>query len=140
MRKGISPVIATVILVAVALVLAVALAGWVMGIWGGLGGTEALQITGYINLTGTEVYVNATIVNRGTAPANITMVQLIDEGGIPVIKEPEGGIIVSAGGTNTTGIGPFEGANVKVGRTYVVRFYTSSGNLYEVPMRCVKGK
>jgi len=140
MRKGISPVIATVILVAVALVLAVALAGWVMGIWGGLGGTEALQITGYINLTGTEVYVNATIVNRGTAPANITMVQLIDEGGIPVIEEPEGGIIVSAGGTNTTGIGPFEGANVKVGRTYVVRFYTSSGNLYEVPMRCVKGK
>jgi len=140
MRKGISPVIATVILVAVALVLAVALAGWVMGIWGGLGGTEALQITGYINLTGTEVYVNATIVNRGTAPANITMVQLIDERGIPVIKEPEGGIIVSAGGTNTTGIGPFEGANVKVGRTYVVRFYTSSGNLYEVPMRCVKGK
>ena len=140
MRKGISPVIATVILVAVALVLAVALAGWVMGIWGGLGGTEALQITGYINLTGTELYVNATIVNRGTAPANITMVQLIDEGGIPVIEEPEGGIIVSAGGTNTTGIGPFEDANVKVGRTYVVRFYTSSGNLYEVPMRCVKGK
>ena len=140
MRKGISPVIATVILVAVALVLAVALAGWVMGIWGGLGGTEALQITGYINLTDSNVYVNATIVNRGTAPANITMVQLIDERGIPVIKEPEGGIIVSAGGTNTTGIGPFEGANVKVGRTYVVRFYTSSGNLYEVPMRCVKGK
>jgi len=45
-KKGISPVIATVILVAVALVLAVALAGWVMGIWGGLGSTEALQITG----------------------------------------------------------------------------------------------
>jgi len=48
-KKGISPVIATVILVAVALVLAVALAGWVMGIWGGLGSTEALQISGYIN-------------------------------------------------------------------------------------------
>jgi flagellin-like protein len=48
-KKGISPVIATVILVAVALVLAVALAGWVMGIWGGLGSTEALQITGRID-------------------------------------------------------------------------------------------
>ena len=146
MKKGISPVIATVILVAVALVLAVALAGWVMGIWGGLGATEALQISGYLNRTDTtSVYLNATIINKGTAPANITNIVLIDETGRVVSSsslQEIGGIIVAPGGTNTTGSGydvQFSNASVTVGRTYVVRFYTSSGNVYEVPMRCVKG-
>ncbi|MEL9996999.1 MAG: archaellin/type IV pilin N-terminal domain-containing protein [Sulfolobales archaeon] len=146
MKKGISPVIATVILVAVALVLAVALAGWVMGIWGGLGATEALQISGYLNKTDTStVYLNATIINKGTASANITNIVLIDETGRAVSSsslQEIGGIIVAPGGTNTTGPTydvKFD-ANVAVGKTYVVRFYTSSGNVYEVPMKCVKGK
>lgn len=145
MKKGISPVIATVILVAVALVLAVALAGWVMGIWGGLGATEALQISGYLNKTDTStVYLNATIINKGTAPANITNIVLIDETGRAVSSsslQGIGGIIVAPGGTNTTG-STYDvsfSANVAVGKTYVVRFYTSSGNVYEVPMKCVKG-
>ena len=139
MKKGISPVIATVILVAVALVLAVALAGWVMGIWGGLGSTEALYITGYINKTAAAVYLNATIINKGTAPANITKIETFDENGNPVSSSTW--IIVMPGSTNTTG--PynvqFSDASVAVGKTYIVRFYTSSGNVYEVPMKCVKG-
>jgi len=143
-KKGISPVIATVILVAVALVLAVALAGWVMGIWGGLGATEALQISGYLNRTDTtSVYLNATIINKGTAPANITNIVLTDETGKEVSATVTGGIIIAPSGTNTTGSGydvQFSNASVTVGRTYVVRFYTSSGNVYEVPMKCVKGK
>ena len=144
MKKGISPVIATVILVAVALVLAVALAGWVMGIWGGLGATEALQISGYINKTDGTVYLNATIINKGTAPANITKIVLVDETGTSRSASGFGtGIIVMPGGTNTTGstydVQFPSGTSVAVGRTYVVRFYTTSGNVYEVPMRCVKG-
>jgi flagellin-like protein len=144
-KKGISPVIATVILVAVALVLAVALAGWVMGIWGGLGSTEALQISGYLNKTDSVVYLNATIINKGTAPANITKIVLTtDETGKAATYDAStiGGIIVTPGGTNTTGPAydvQFT-ANVAVGKTYVVRFYTSSGNVYDVPMQCVKGK
>lgn len=142
MKKGISPVIATVILVAVALVLAVSLAGWVMGIWGGLGATEALQISGYLNKTDGDVYLNATIINKGTAQANITNIVLVDETGKAVPTTVTGGIIVTPGGTNTTGPTydvQFSDASVTVGRIYVVRFYTSSGNVYEVPMRCVKG-
>ncbi|MEM4655871.1 MAG: archaellin/type IV pilin N-terminal domain-containing protein [Acidilobaceae archaeon] len=49
MKKAISPVVATVILIAVTIVIGVAVAGWLMGIWGGLGGTEALKI--YPNAT-----------------------------------------------------------------------------------------
>jgi flagellin-like protein len=143
-KKGISPVIATVILVAVALVLAVALAGWVMGIWGGLGSTEALQISGYLNKTDSVVYLNATIINKGTAPANITNIVLVDETGTSRNASGFGtGIIVAPGGTNTTGptydVQFSSSTSVAVGKTYVVRFYTSSGNVYEVPMKCVKG-
>ena len=140
MRKGISPVIATVIIVAVALVLAVALAGWTMGIWGTLGSTEALYITGYINKSvGGQVYVNATIYNKGTAQTNVTKVEFVDDRG--VLKSVETEILVRPGSSNTTAgyLSEFTNAVVGIGKTYVVRFYTSSGNVYEVPMRCVRG-
>jgi flagellin-like protein len=138
-KKGISPVIATVILVAVALVLAVALAGWVMGIWGGLGSTEALQIAGSISKVGNTVWVNATILNKGTAPANITKVEMIDESG-SVLTNTTTNAVVSAGGTLTYDFNMSSSTgSVAVSKTYVVRFYTSSGNVYEVPMKCVKG-
>ena len=137
MKKGISPVIATVILVAVALVLAVALAGWVMGIWGGLGSTEALQIsnTSITRVSG-AAYVNVTIYNKGTSPANITTVQFIDDTGT-VRTNTTVGIYVSAGNTTYTEIF-MSGATVTPGKTYVVRFVTSTGNYYEVPIRCVR--
>ena len=142
MKKGISPVIATVILVAVALVLAVALAGWVMGIWGGLGSTEALQIAGSISkVDDTTVQVNAIISNKGTAPANIIKVEMIDDSGNVLTSSTTDVVVVSAGETKSHDFN-MEGTEspaVTVGRTYVVRFYTSSGNLYEVPMKCVKG-
>jgi len=141
-KKGISPVIATVILVAVALVLAVALAGWVMGIWGGLGSTEALQIAGSISkVDDTTVQVNAIISNKGTAPANIIKVEMIDDSGNVLTSSTTDVVVVSAGETKSHDFN-MEGTEspaVTVGRTYVVRFYTSSGNLYEVPMKCVKG-
>jgi len=138
LKKGISPVIATVILVAVALVLAVALAGWVMGIWGGLGSTEALQIAGSISKVDNTVWVNATILNKGTAPANITKVEMIDESG-NVLTNTSTDAVVSAGGTLTYDFNMGNTGSVAVGKTYMVRFYTTSGNLYEVPMKCVKG-
>jgi flagellin-like protein len=137
-KKGVSPVIATVILVAVALVLAVALAGWVMGIWGGLGSTEALQIAGSISKVNDIVWVNATILNKGTAPANITKVEMIDESG-NVLTNTSTNAVVSAGGTLTYDFNMGNTGSVAVGKTYMVRFYTTSGNLYEVPMKCVKG-
>jgi flagellin-like protein len=136
-KKGISPVIATVILIAVSLVLAVALAGWVMGIWGGLGSTEALQIAGSISKVNSKVWVNATILNKGTAPANITKVEMIAESGT-LLTNTSTDAVVSAGETKSY---EFDMGNdsVAVGKTYVVRFYTVSGNVYEVPMQCVKG-
>ena len=138
MKKGISPVIATVILVAVALVLAVALAGWVMGIWGGLGSTEALYITGSVSKVGGTVYVNATIYNKGTSIANISKVVMYDDVGSQLTNTTS--VTVQPGETKYIDFVMNPSTDVvAVGKTYVVRFYTSSGNVYEVPMRCVKG-
>ncbi|MEM1802495.1 MAG: archaellin/type IV pilin N-terminal domain-containing protein [Sulfolobales archaeon] len=71
LNKGISPVIATVILVAVALLLAVALTGWVMGIWGTIGATEAVQIVS-ASLSGNRL--NLTIVNRGNVETTVVLI------------------------------------------------------------------
>ncbi|MEM2444935.1 MAG: archaellin/type IV pilin N-terminal domain-containing protein [Sulfolobales archaeon] len=79
LRKGISPVIATVIIVAVALILSVALAGWVMGLWGTLGSTEALQIVSASLSNATAAgtnNLNITLVNKGAASAKIILVSV----------------------------------------------------------------
>jgi S-adenosylmethionine hydrolase len=108
-----------------------------MGIWGGLGSTEALQIAGSISKVDNTLWVNATILNKGTAPANIAKVEMIDEFG-NVLTNTTTDAVVSAGGTLTYDFEMSGTGSVTVGRTYVVRFYTTSGNLYEVPMKCVK--
>ncbi len=141
MRRGISPVIATVILIAVTLVLAVALAGWAMGVWSGVGSTEALQISGVISKVGNYVWVNATIINKGTAPANITKVVMYDQAGKQLTNTSPNAIVMQ-GQTLTQDftMSPPTGATgqVAVGQVYEVRFYTSSGNEYVVLMKCVK--
>jgi len=43
LSKGIEPIIAVVILIAVTLVIAIGVIGWIMGWWGTLGSTENLQ-------------------------------------------------------------------------------------------------
>ncbi|MDW7973806.1 MAG: archaellin/type IV pilin N-terminal domain-containing protein [Sulfolobales archaeon] len=47
MRRAISPVIATVILIAITIVIGAAVGGWLLGLWGDLGATEALMIYPY---------------------------------------------------------------------------------------------
>jgi len=135
MRKGVSPVIATVILIAVALVLAVTLAGWVMGVWTGLGSTEALYITGSISKVGANVYVNVTIYNKGVGPANITKVEMFDDTGKLLTNTTN--VTVDPGAYKSYNYSMGTGA-VSVGKTYVVKFYTVTGNVYAVPMQCIR--
>ncbi len=80
-RKAISPIIATVILVAVTLVIAVAIVGWLMGLWGGLaGGSPAIQITNQI------LYTNGTLQfylkNTGGGSDVILSAQLLKNGAV----------------------------------------------------------
>jgi len=134
LRKGISPVIATVIIVAVALAIAIAVVGWIMGIWGAVtGGTEILKIMPYSKLyngnsTESNKY-NVTVVlyikNEGGASATITKVEVVGICTINVTASVPPGkeVKVSA---NKTGLD----VGVTPGAIYTIKVYTSTGNVY----------
>jgi len=88
-KKGISPVITTVIIVAVGIAVAIAVALWMSGLVATLTRFEKLEITSAYALSknGTwEVYV--TIKNTGSADATITSVMI---NGIPSDAWDKGG-------------------------------------------------
>ncbi len=125
-RKGISPILATVIIIAVTLVIAIGVIGWVMGIWGSFGSTESLQIypDSYINATTGTLYLH--IRNTGTAPANIYKIEVLG-----VLTTSSSNIAsVSAGVGTTVTVSDNSLKNVTPGSSYQVKIYTSAGNVY----------
>ncbi|MEM4787995.1 MAG: archaellin/type IV pilin N-terminal domain-containing protein [Ignisphaera sp.] len=136
--RGIEPIIAVVILVAVTLVLAIGVIGWIMGWWGTLGGTETLQIMPY-----SELYSNGTLTiyvkNLGTTTSYIAKAEVAGLGPCKKIEDCNGGT-----GCNRTGEIAIvnSGAECKVsfsgcgsptvGTRYTVRIYTKAGNIYSI--------
>jgi len=84
-RSGISPVVATVILVAIAIVIAIAVAFWATGLVGIFTRYERLEITSVyaIPAAGGTYTVTITAKNTGSNPATIDQVLL---NGVPVIE------------------------------------------------------
>ena len=143
-RKGISPVIATVIIVAVAIAISIAVAGWIMGLWGGFGQTESLKIfpDSYANATSDTFYIH--VQNTGGGTAQIYMISIgdtefttfdldtnldktADQTGLSSIQIEPGEeviIIVNASGS----------IDVAGGVAYTVTIYTESGNVYQTPV------
>ena len=74
-KRGISPVIATVILVAIAIVISIAAAFWMTGLLSSFTTYEKLTISASISKTSSNQYtITAVIVNDGTLPTNVTAV------------------------------------------------------------------
>jgi flagellin-like protein len=146
---GVSPVVATIILIAITLSISMSLASQVINLWVTSGSSEALQIGGEVVKVGSDVEVNVVVVNKGSAVGNITEVLFYDDlgklirfTGNTIPKElqyitPSTSITSTLGTVNTEYSGS---VTVTLGRVYVVRFYTSTGNIYEVVMRCNKIK
>ena len=138
MRKAISPVIATVILIAVTLAIGIAIAAWLMGIWGGLGGTEALKVLPTSELIvaqdGSLVSLTLAIRNEGSKDAKLTAVQIEIGGGAcktsvdQVIRVGERVDVELVGGQtfNCNGLAP--------GATYTVKVFTEAGNVYQISL------
>jgi flagellin-like protein len=146
---GVSPVVATIILIAITLSISISLASQVINLWVTSGSSEALQISGEVVKVGSDVEVNVVVVNKGSAVGNITEVLFYDDlgklirfTGNTIPKElqyitPSTSITSTLSTVNTEYSGS---VTVTLGRIYVVRFYTSTGNIYEVVMRCNKIK
>jgi flagellin-like protein len=130
-RKAISPIIATVILIAVTLAIGVAIAAWIMGIWGGMGGTESLKILPNSTLTvdGT-VKLKLTIKNEGSRDAKIVGVEvMVGAGACKLTPDNELSIIRAGGMVTGTATGTCSG--LTPGASYTVRVITEAGNVYQ---------
>ncbi len=119
-RKGISPVIATVIIVAVAIAISIAVAGWLMGLWGTFGSTESLKVMP--NSTLNTTYLVVYVKNMGSKPAKITQITLSngDSWSVNTIVNP--GQVVSLNETLNKPVTP--------GAQYTIKVYTDAGNVY----------
>ncbi|MCL5672973.1 MAG: type IV pilin, partial [Thaumarchaeota archaeon] len=76
-RKAISPVIATVILIAITLIAAIAIAGFVFGLFGSFTSTARLAVAATVITSASPGTGTITIQNTGTANAAIDSITLV---------------------------------------------------------------
>jgi flagellin-like protein len=133
LRKGIEPIIAVVILVAVTLVIAIGVVGWIMGWWGTLGATESLQFypDSYIQIGAGQNTLILHVKNSGSASAVIYKVEIT---GVATITTPGTDVATLAPGQETEIRLPFT-ETVTAGANYLVRVYTRAGNVYSVTVQ-----
>ena len=145
LRRGIEPIIAVVILVAVTLVIAIGVIGWIMGWWGTFGATENLQPypDSYIQCQAQQqggqaqctLYLH--LKNVGSASAVIYKIEI---SGVETRTDTGNftGSIVKGGtvgpGTEDTLTIPLSGSYTS-GANYLVKIYTRAGNVYSVTVQ-----
>lgn len=136
--RGISPVISTIIIVAVAVAVSIAAVGWFMGFWRTLGWTEQVQVMPDSNITitgdGATLYLH--VRNGGTAATVIAKVEVVG-----VLTATSYGYIIgtatlAAQATSSLRLDPGADAWVIIalpkaepGTSYQVKLYTGSGSV-----------
>jgi flagellin-like protein len=127
--RGIEPIIAVVILVAVTLVIAIGVIGWIMGWWGTMGAVESLQIypDSYINTS----YLVLHIKNTGSATAVIYKVEIVGLGTVTLGTDTS----LTAGQETTWELSHGYGDKVTAGTNYQVKIYTKAGNVYSATVK-----
>jgi len=134
--SGIEPIIAVVILVAITLVIAIGVIGWLMGWWGGAGQVETLVIH-----PDSKLYADGTIVlhveNKGTAAAVIYKVEVVGVKDTTTFTYDGKGatVITLTPGQDITFTANIGGELLTAGASYVVRVYTKAGNMYPITLR-----
>jgi len=122
-NSGISPIVATVILVAVAIVLAIAVAFWTSGLVGIFTRFEKLEILSAYQHPAFPANIVIRVRNTGSSPTSITEVMI---NGVHVGEPPEP-CQVPVGGTITVIITT---SGLMAGVTYEVSLKTSGGKQY----------
>ena len=142
--RGISPVIATVIILAVTIAIAVAVIGWITGLFGATtSGTEQLQIYPDSYINGTAKTLHLHIVNKGSDITIYKITTCKEEITSFTYSLASSDIIpttTTANATNANSIvvgAGFDGwLNVNLTKTYTagtnceVKVYTKAGNVF----------
>ncbi len=143
-RKAISPILATVIIIAVTLVIAIGVIGWIMGIWGSFGSTESLQLypDSYIDAANKILVLH--VKNTGTAASTIQKIEIVGvetvTPGTTVTTSPVGSTTKSTVTLGQFTIAPGKDVYINVtltgsytsGTSYQVKVYTAAGNVYSL--------
>lgn len=128
-RSGISPVMATVILVAIAIVIAIAVAFWATGLVGIFTRFEKLEVTAAYATTSNQVTL--VVRNTGSAPTTIDDIyvngQPSSAAGVSISCSPVavGSTMTPGASTTCTLSGSFTS-----GVTYEFAVHTASGKTY----------
>ena len=143
LSRGIEPVIAAIVLIAVTLVIAIGVIGWIMGWWGTFGATEALQFypDSYVDTSGTARLI-LHVKNTGSASAVIYRIEI---SGLTTVTSGFNFatiFITTTGTLSAVTIGPGQEGYVVVtagtptpGANYLVKIYTRAGNVYSVTVQ-----
>jgi flagellin-like protein len=110
-RRAVSPVLATVILIAITLIAAVAIAGFVFGLFGAFTSTAQISITS-VSCSANNKLCTLVLTNSGTASTQSGTSGTITFGGQTVtmqcgatpLTSVSGSTTVTTGGTGTTAI------------------------------------
>ena len=117
-RKAISPVIATVILVAVAITVAVAVAYWMGGIAGQYTKFEKIEIQSALCTIGTGNWtIEMKLKNSGTATATLIGAFVND------VEVDAYGVTIAAAGETATNMTIATVTSIESGATEVIRLY-----------------
>jgi len=128
--KGIEPIIAVVILVAVTLVIAIAVVGWIMGWWGAVGAPgESLKVT---PISANNTSVSLYICNQGGAAATIQSVIIK---GTPFDYGNTERPTVPAGGCKNITVDLTGKVTLTPGEVVEIQVITLAGNTYKTVVR-----
>ncbi|RLG02458.1 MAG: hypothetical protein DRN61_06470 [Thaumarchaeota archaeon] len=128
--SGISPVVATVILVAIAIVIAIAVAFWASGLVGVFTRFEKIEITA---VYWEDNHFTLVVKNTGSAAATIDDIYV---NGVPLGGSgtswgiSSGSTYLTPGATAVLTVNSAPGGSFTSGVTYEIAVHTSSGKLY----------
>ncbi len=137
-KRGISPVIATVIIVAVAIAISIAVAFWMTGIVGLFTGFEQVQVVSAY-ATGSESdgwTIKVKVKNTGTSAASVDLIfingkPLSEYTSISASPDPESSTVsISPGETREFEIYISTSANFHSGQSVEIKLHTASGKEY----------
>ena len=132
-RKGVSPVIATVILVAIAIVVSIAAAFWMTGLLSSFTAYERLTLSASISKSGTTYTLTITVVNDGTTTATVQkiFINAVDKSSSFITTPPQN---IDPGDSKTFSISGNAGTlGITPGRPFRITVVTLRGS-YETQL------
>jgi flagellin-like protein len=130
-KKGISPVLASIILLAVTVAVGVGVASYVFGLFGSYTEAAAVKISGSPSLNNPATYFNTTLVNSGAQSDSVLTVETVVDGTRYQATITSASAVSGGGGTLALEA-TFAGVTFNSGTAYQMRISFNSGSQLSV--------